>query len=87
MPVNARTIVHIGNTLWLLGLAILGAMHLLGISVNGQLVWVCVAGLSIGALGYWWAHFIRLIDDDGLSTISASSPGHDETSSTHQHPH
>ncbi|UFU07284.1 DUF2530 domain-containing protein [Ruania halotolerans] len=65
--VNAKALFAVGNCAWLLGLVILGVLHLREHSPDGRYALVCLAGIVLGAVGYWWAHKVHLIDDEGMS--------------------
>lgn len=65
--VNAKALFLVGTIAWLTGLAGIGVAFLAGRSPDGRLGWVCVAGIVLGAAGYWWAHKVHLIDDEGMS--------------------
>ncbi|SEE93771.1 DUF2530 domain-containing protein [Ruania alba] len=65
--VNAKALFVIGTSAWLLGLLTLGVMHLAERTPDGRYAWVCVAGIVLGAVGYWWAHKVHLINDEGMS--------------------
>ncbi len=58
---------RIGLILWILALIVLGVLHLTGTSVPGRYALISVAGIILGAFGYWWAHHNHMISDDGLS--------------------
>ncbi|QOR71510.1 hypothetical protein IM660_04255 [Ruania alkalisoli] len=65
--VNAKALFLVGTTAWLIALLTLGVMHLAERSPDGRYAWVAVAGIALGAAGYWWAHRVHLIDDQGMS--------------------
>ena len=65
--INARKVFLAGSALWLIGLAVLGTLAAFGREVPSQYPWICLAGLGFGAIGYWWAHRVHLIDSRGMS--------------------
>jgi hypothetical protein len=57
--VNIKKLFLTGSLGWLLVLAIVGVLHLTGISIDGRLALMCLAGLALGAAGYIWSHAIQ----------------------------
>lgn len=67
--VNVKHLATVGSILWLAGLGYFGIRALLGAAVDPIHVWICLAGLAFGAVGFWWAHKRHMIDDDGMAAL------------------
>jgi len=65
--VNAKALFLAGTGAWLAGLIGFGVAELADRSPDPLLAWICVAGILFGAAGYWWAHLVNLVDDEGMS--------------------
>lgn len=65
--VNAKALFLLGTAAWLVGLIGCGVAALAGRSPDPLLAWICVAGIFFGAAGYCWAHYVHLVDDEGMS--------------------
>lgn len=57
--VNTKKLFFTGSACWLVALAVIGALHLAGRSLDGRLALMCLTGLALGVLGYVWAHAIQ----------------------------
>lgn len=65
--VNVKALFLAGTIAWLIGLLGVGVAFLAGRSPDSRLAWVCVAGIVLGSIGYWWVHVVHLVDDEGMS--------------------
>lgn len=65
--VNAKALFLVGTGAWLAGLIAFGVAVLAGRSPDPLLAWICLAGILFGVAGYWWAHVVHLVDDEGMS--------------------
>ncbi|WP_169579592.1 DUF2530 domain-containing protein [Ruania albidiflava] len=65
--VNVKALFLAGTIAWLLGLLGVGVAFLAGRSPDPRLALVCVAGIVLGMIGYWWVHVVHLVDDEGMS--------------------
>lgn len=57
--VNTKKLFFTGSACWLVALAVVGALHLVGRSLDGRLALMCLTGLVLGVLGSVWAHAIQ----------------------------
>ena len=65
--VNVKALFLAGTIAWVLGLLGVGVASLAGRSPDGRLALVCVAGIVLGAIGYWWVHVVHLVNREGMS--------------------
>jgi len=65
--VNVKALFLAGTIAWLAGLLGVGVAFLADRSPDPRLALVCVAGIVLGAIGYWWVHVVHLVGDDGMS--------------------
>ncbi len=64
---NVKALFLAGMIAWLVALLGVGVAFLAGRSPDARLALVCVAGIVLGAIGYWWVHVVHLVGDDGMS--------------------
>src|SRR5699024_1726697 len=65
--VNVKALFLAGTIAWLAGLLGVGVAFLADRSPDSRLALVCVAGVVLGVIGYWWVHVVHLVDHDGMS--------------------
>jgi len=53
LDVDLRKVLLVGIGCWLVALATVGALELLG-HTTGRAAWVCVAGVALGGWGLLW---------------------------------
>lgn len=69
--INAKVVFRVGVLLWTGALVVLAVLHFTGTSIPGRYPIICATGIALGTLGYWWAHRVHLIDDDGIADLDA----------------